>query len=197
MAKKKNTKTNKKSSNKLLKLAEKKLKFLDILSPFGSVMLRIWIGLVFWKAGLTKIANWDTTIFLFEEEYKTHEKLTIFGQQILTPELSAFMATAGELILPILLIAGFGSRFAAFGLLMMTAVIEFTYQSFDSHIIWAIILGTIILQGPGKFSWDYFVRSKFYGFPKGETERDKLLASFFTLALTLYTSYLLFDGLLK
>ena len=41
---------------------------LAILSP--NLWLRLAVALVFFKSGLTKIANMQTTVFLFEHEYK-------------------------------------------------------------------------------------------------------------------------------
>ena len=36
------------------------------LLDFG---VRIFVGMMFFKAGLTKISNWNTTLYLFENEY--------------------------------------------------------------------------------------------------------------------------------
>lgn len=181
----------------IVSIAKKKLQLLDFFSPLGMVGLRIWIALIFWNSGLTKIASWDSTLFLFAEEYKTHEKLTLFGWKFLNPEISAYMATAGELFLPILIITGFWARGAAFFLLCMTAVIEFTYQSFPEHVIWALVLGAILLQGAGRFSWDYFIRANFFGFSIEEKEKNKLIAAFATVALTIYALYLIFTGFIR
>jgi len=93
-------KTTKTEENFILKLARKKLQIIDFISPIGMVLLRVWVALVFWKSGLTKLASWDTTVFLFEEEYQTADKITFFGHKFLTPEIAAFGATTGELILP-------------------------------------------------------------------------------------------------
>jgi signal transduction histidine kinase len=43
-------------------------------------------------------------------------------------------------------------------MLMMTAVIEFTYMHFDVHIEWALMLGLILFQGPGKASLDALIK---------------------------------------
>jgi len=59
------------------------------------------------------------------------------------------------------------------------------------------MLGAILLQGAGRFSWDYFIRSKSYGFAKEDTDADKLFASFATLCLSIYAGYLIFEGVIK
>ena len=114
--------------------------------------IRLWIANVFWKAGLTKIDDWETTLLLFEHEYAV---------PLLPVELAAIMGTGGELIAPVLIVFGFGARVGATALLVMTAVIEFTYGSFPEHQVWALMLALIIFYGPGKLSIDNFIRKRF------------------------------------
>ncbi|NBX65383.1 MAG: DoxX family protein [Proteobacteria bacterium] len=138
----------------MIALARRTVAALPVLEKAGSVvvlLMRLWIANVFWKSGLTKIANWDTTVALFADEYKV---------PLLPPEIAAYMGTAMELTAPILLVLGLGARFGALGLLFMTAVIEFTYMSFPIHQVWALILLLVIFQGPGKLSVDHFIRKK-------------------------------------
>lgn len=181
----------------VINLVEKKLRILNFLSPIGDVLIRVWVALIFWKSGLTKISSMDSTVFLFTEEYKTYEKITLFGHQILTPEFTAYLATFNEIVFSLLLVIGLGSRFAAFALLLMTAVIEFTYQSFPEHALWAVLLISIILRGGGRFSWDYFIKANFLGFSKDSGELDKLFATFGTLCATIYAGYLIFENIIK
>jgi len=103
---------------------------------------------IFWYSGLTKISSWQTTVYLFEYEYAT---------PIIPAELAAAMATATELSAPIFLLFGFMTRFAAIPMLCMTAVIQFTYLDHIEHIYWAVLLGAIILHGPGKYSIDHLL----------------------------------------
>jgi putative oxidoreductase len=121
------------------------LAFLPVLG------MRLWVASVFWKSGMTKLSSWESTVALFADEYQV---------PILPPELAAYMGTAVELTAPILLVVGLGTRFAALSLLIMTAVIEFTYMHFDEHVIWALMLSLIFLQGAGKASIDYFIHKK-------------------------------------
>ncbi len=115
------------------------------------ITIRVYMANIFWKSGLTKIDNWETTVFLFEEEYKV---------PFLPPEIAAYMGTAAELICPVLLVLGLGSRFAALALIIMTAVIEFTYLSHAQHSMWAMLLAVIALYGAGKLSLDYLIKRK-------------------------------------
>ena len=55
----------------------------DKLSPFGDLLLRCWVAYAFWVSGLTKIQTWDSTLYLFENEYNV---------PLLPPELAAYLA---------------------------------------------------------------------------------------------------------
>ncbi len=110
--------------------------------------LRAAVATVFWNSGMTKLASWDTTLYLFSEEYKV---------PLLPPELAASMAASIELSTPVLLILGFLTRPAAAILLGMTTVIEiFVYpQAWPTHIQWAAMLIVLLFRGPGALSLDH------------------------------------------
>jgi len=167
----------------LCKAANQFLAIADFLNPLASVAIRLWIANIFWKSGLTKISNWDSTIILFANEYKV---------PFLPAEAAACLATAVELSAPVLLVIGLAARVAAVPLLFMTAIIEFTYQSHHDHVIWAIFLGLILLQGPGRFSWDYFIRQKSCGEKEVVGNFSSFVAFMATLALSLFASYHVF-----
>jgi putative oxidoreductase len=186
-----------KKKGAIIRLIEWKLKMLDFLSPLSLVALRVYIARSFWLSGLTKIENWDNTIFLFESEYQTHKKLTFFGHEFLTPEMTAIGGTFAELTFPILLILGLAGRFAAASLLVMVAVIQFTYTSHNDHLVWALMLFPIIAMGPGKASWDHFIKNSFYGTMDSSSVKEKLFAILCTLLLTLYGTSLIIADIIK
>lgn len=115
--------------------------------------LRFAAATVFWRSGNGKLSNWDTTLYLFEEEYQV---------PLLSPEFAAQMATAIELSAPVLLVFGLATRASAGVLLGMTAVIQiFVYpMSWPTHIQWAAILLIILCRGPGMLSLDHLFKSK-------------------------------------
>jgi len=116
--------------------------------------LRFAVATVFWNSGTSKLANWNTTIELFTEEYKV---------PVLPPEIAAYMAASIELTMPVLLALGLLTRPAALILLGMTAIIEiFVYpQAWPTHIQWAAMLLVLLCRGPGKASVDHLVRAHF------------------------------------
>ena len=119
-----------------------------------AIPLRFAVATVFWNSAMTKLANWDTAIALFTDEYKV---------PLLPPELAAYMAATVELTTPVLLVLGLLTRPAALVLLGMTTVIEvFVYpEAWPTHIQWAAMLLVLLCRGPGKLSIDHLVWRKF------------------------------------
>ena len=77
------------------------------------------------------------------------------------PVLAAYLVSYAEFILPIMLVIGLGTRFAALGLLIMTAMISYFVMPqafFATHIFWAAILIVLISRGPGQMSIDHIIR---------------------------------------
>ena len=118
-----------------------------------AIPLRFAVATVFWNSAMTKLANWETAISLFTEEYKV---------PLLPPELAAYMAETIELTMPVLLVLGLATRPAALVLLGMTTVIEvFVYpQAWPTHIQWAAMLLVLLCRGPGKLSLDHLLRQR-------------------------------------
>jgi putative oxidoreductase len=112
-----------------------------------AIPLRAAVATVFWNSAMAKLANWDTTIALFTDEY---------ALPLLPPEIAAYMAATIELTTPVLLVLGLMTRFAALVLLSMTAVIEvFVYpQAWPTHMQWAAMLLVLLCRGAGKISVD-------------------------------------------
>lgn len=117
------------------------------------LFIRIWMARVFWYSGLTKISSWQTTLYLFEYEYKV---------PIIPIEIAASLATATELTMPFFLVLGFMTRLAAIPLIFMVAVIQFTYLDLIEHLYWAVLLATIVFYGPGRYSIDCLICCKWY-----------------------------------
>lgn len=119
-----------------------------------AIPLRFAVATVFWNSAMSKLANWDTTISLFTDDYKV---------PLLPPELAANLALTIELTMPVLLIFGLFTRFAALILLGMTTVIEiFVYpQAWPTHIQWAAMLLVLLSRGAGTVSIDNLLWRRF------------------------------------
>jgi putative oxidoreductase len=112
--------------------------------------LRISVGAIYWNAGLTKIASWQTTVVLFRDEYRV---------PLLPPELAASMATIVELSCPILLFLGLAARLATLPMLAQALVIQiFVYpEDWIEHLTWVSMLLFILTRGPGAIALDRFL----------------------------------------
>lgn len=77
------------------------------------------------------------------------------------PVLAAYAVSYAEFILPVMLVLGFGTRIAALGLLIMTAMIQIyvlPQALWDVHVYWAAILMVLLALGPGPISADAIIR---------------------------------------
>jgi putative oxidoreductase len=119
-----------------------------------AIPLRLAVATIFWNSAMTKLANWDTALALFADEYQV---------PALSPEVAAYMATGIELTAPVLLVLGLFTRFAALVLLGMTAVIEiFVYPlAWPTHLQWAAMLLVLLCRGAGSWSVDGLWQRRF------------------------------------
>ena len=127
-------------------------------APALDVGLRLFLANVFFKSGLTKIQTWDSTLYLFREEYRV---------PLLPPDFAAYLATGAELGLPVLLVLGLFGRFAALGLFILNAVAAYSYYDqlseagLNQHLYWGLLLAVLLLHGLGKWSLDGLLEKRF------------------------------------
>jgi putative oxidoreductase len=124
-----------------------------IAAPLWDLAARLYLGYAFFSSGILRFKDflngtWSNQIFLFMEEHPVPG---------IPADFSAPLATAGELALPVLLVLGLFGRFAAAGLLVMTAVIELTYIHATDHILWAFLALSILIRGAGLISLDALI----------------------------------------
>ncbi len=120
--------------------------------------LRVALGLPFLRSGLTR---WDgffslspATQYLFEEVFRLH----LLGQVIPIPfpEASSLAVAVLEIVLPILLFAGLGTRISAALLLAMTCIIQLVFPDgwMNFHLNWAAMALALMALGAGPVSVD-------------------------------------------
>ena len=117
--------------------------------------MRCFVAWQFLKSGWLKISNWETTLYLFQDEYHV---------PLLPPALAAVAGTAGELVFPTLLVVGLLGRYAAVGLsaVNVLAVISYAHvllgEGFEAalgqHYLWGALLLVVAVFGPGRWSVD-------------------------------------------
>ncbi|MBI2734826.1 MAG: DoxX family protein [Aquabacterium sp.] len=111
---------------------------------------RLYLFEVFFRSGLTKVRDWDATLFLFNEEYHV---------PVLPPELAAWMGTGGELGFSVLLALGLLTRPAAVGLFFVNAMAVISYPdlapaALKDHHLWGALAVVLAAFGGGRVSLD-------------------------------------------
>ena len=131
-------------------------RLLDHLQDLFILGVRFFVGWQFFKAGLLKLQSWDSTLFLFQYEYRV---------PLLSPSLAAILGTLGELLFPALLFLGLAGRLSAIGLqaVNIMAVVAYAHVIFSAgfeasvadHYLWGLMLLAIMIYGPGRLSVDF------------------------------------------
>jgi putative oxidoreductase len=136
------------------KLLERQV--LDRLAPIADLAARLYIARAFFVSGWNKIQDWDTTLYLFREEYHV---------PLLPPDVAAVMGSGGELVLSVLLAIGLWTRFSACGLLVLNGVAVLSYYhalqgspvALQDHLEWGLLLALLITSQVRQLSVDHLL----------------------------------------
>ena len=125
------------------------------------LVLRFGLAVPFWRSGVNKwdglLQLNDVAILLFSSEFQLH--LPGGPYPYPAPALMAFAAGSAEILLPILLVLGLATRFAALGLLVMTVIVQLTVpDGWPLHVTWAAMALGIMAWGPERASLDHLVK---------------------------------------
>ncbi len=147
--------------------------FVDsLIYSFIALALRIVVARVFFLDGQAKVEGprlplnvWDFDLSFILPLNVSAVTFSDFMSRYtgipLPPTLSAYLFTYAEFLLPIMLVVGLGTRFAALGLLMLTAAMQI-YMTPDAlwsaHVYWMSILAVLLSLGPGQISLDHIIR---------------------------------------
>jgi putative oxidoreductase len=130
-----------------------KTEYLAIPALLGA---RVYVAWVFFLSGLTKLNDWEGTLELFEYEYAV---------PILDSVSAAYLATAAELVLPLMLVIGLFSRKVAIGLFIVNYVATISLEdipaaAYNMHLVWGLMLLSVVIWGAGKISADQVLKIK-------------------------------------
>ncbi|MDD5388023.1 MAG: DoxX family protein [Gallionellaceae bacterium] len=126
------------------------------LAPLG---LRLLLAYEFWESGLEKLhgMNWFADI---QAQFP-------FPFNLVPPDISWQIATWNELIGPIALVLGLGTRFASVSLIILTVVAWASVHAGNGYnivdngyklpLIYLIMFLPLLLSGPGKLSLDHWI----------------------------------------
>jgi putative oxidoreductase len=132
-----------------------------LVSHLQSLVLlaaRLYVAQVFFLSGLTKLRDWSSTLALFNDIYQV---------PLLPPTLAAYMGTAGELALPVLLVLGLATRFAGAGIFVVNLMAALSLSADDfspaaeaQHTLWGVLAVVIALWGAGRWSVDRWLATR-------------------------------------
>jgi putative oxidoreductase len=141
--------------NLLERLNEAAARVATPVSHVFLLALRVHVSWQFLKSGWLKLQDWDSTLYLFTEEYRV---------PLASPGMAAMLGTAGEIAFPVLLVAGVATRYSALGLSAVNAVAVIAYahvltsEGFEAalgqHWLWGLMLATLVVFGGGRLSVD-------------------------------------------
>jgi putative oxidoreductase len=113
--------------------------------PLLDLAMRLWLAQAYFVSGIVKLTNWQTALELAANEYPV---------SWMNPVAAAYTGVTIEIVGPVLLVIGLLVRPAAFAMLVLALVIQFNYQPFDSHLLWAALCGWYVVMGAGPLSLD-------------------------------------------
>ena len=142
--------------NPLVTLVDKSVNAITFLAPLFDLGIRIYVARVFWLSGQTKIQSWESTLMLFEYEYAV---------PVVPFDVAAYAATGVELVAPVMLVLGLGTRLGALSLFVLNYVAAISYPDINiagikDHLLWGTMLAISFFHGPGKLSVDHLIRRK-------------------------------------
>ena len=116
---------------------------ISLAAPLADLLARLYIAKVFLLAGWSKISDWDTTLYLFSDEYRV---------PLLPTNIAAVMGTGGELLFPVMLVLGLFTRLSALGLFCLNIMAVASYwhllkdvpDALDDHLAWGLLLGLLM-----------------------------------------------------
>lgn len=143
--------------NNVLNVIHRMVTLTDVFEKLKAplwLLARLYVAEIFFLSGLTKLNNWDTTLYLFESEYAV---------PFLNTEVAAWLGTFGEIVFPVLLVLGLFTRLCALGLFIVNfvAVIslsEITQAALNQHYLWGVMLLTITVTGGACLTLDRLIK---------------------------------------
>jgi uncharacterized membrane protein YphA (DoxX/SURF4 family) len=111
--------------------------------PVLDLAVRLIVAQRFFFAGVSKIANWPAALYLAEHQYR------VTGMSAAS---AAYASAAIELVCPVLLAAGVLTRCAALPLLVLSLLVQVSYNPVDSQLYLAALLAWYAIQGAGPLS---------------------------------------------
>jgi putative oxidoreductase len=141
---------------------------LALLAPLADFLARLYIARIFLLSGWNKLADWETTLYLFTEEYHV---------PLVPGKVAAILGTGGELLFPLLLVLGVMTRLSAAGLFALNIVAVMSYWhvlknlpvAMEDHLVWGVLLAILMTYQGRRWEIDRLWRKPAIGSSSPET----------------------------
>jgi putative oxidoreductase len=133
----------------------------NALQPLFLLATRWYVSWQFLKSGWIKVTSWESTLYLFQEEYHV---------PLLPPQVAAVTGAFGELFFPCLLVLGIGGRIGPLGLSFVNLVAVVSYRqvllaegyeaALGQHVLWGYMLLLLVFFGNGPLALDRLIAKR-------------------------------------
>jgi NADH dehydrogenase/putative oxidoreductase len=117
--------------------------------PLFDLAVRIGLAQGFFISGVLKVTHWQNALYLARYQYPV---------SWMDPLAAACTGAAIELVCPILLAGGLLTRYAAVPMLILSLVVQFSYNPLDTQLFAAALFGWYAIAGAGPLSLDAMLR---------------------------------------
>ncbi len=135
----------------------------DSLQPLFLLATRWYVSWQFLKSGWIKVTSWQSTLYLFREEYHV---------PLMPPHVAAVTGAFGELFFPTLLVLGIGGRIGPLGLSAVNIMAVISYrqvllaEGFEAalaqHVLWGFMLLLLVVFGNGSLALDRLIAKRLH-----------------------------------
>jgi putative oxidoreductase len=157
------------------RLAEAFVLFCRYAVPYAlaGLVLRLVMARVFFLDGQGRALGPQMSVELYGIDFSVVLPLQVKAQALagystlsyllsLPTNIVASVIGVAQFVLPLMLVVGFGTRFAAVLLVALTVALDLyvaPHLLWSAHVYWAALLLVLVSQGPGAISIDQILRS--------------------------------------
>ncbi|MBN6739606.1 FAD-dependent oxidoreductase [Acidithiobacillus sp. MC6.1] len=118
------------------------------VGPVVDLLIRLWLAKVFFVSGVLKDFGLNLAPYLPSAAYPV---------PWVEPLSPTYLGATIQMVIPVLLVLGLATRWAALYMLILVLVVQFNYLAMDINLYSAVLFGWFVVCGPGPLSLDRFL----------------------------------------
>lgn len=123
------------------------------ISFLPNLIIRLYLAEIFFNSGMSKIDDWNGTLFLFQYEYNV---------PVINYAVAAYLVLFMELVGSALLATGFGTRLISLAMFIMVLIMNISYVESSENYYWMLLFSMLFVYGGDKLSVDYWLKNKWF-----------------------------------